>query len=45
MFPKSSQRRNWMYKDEGELQSLRVAANKKFVDEFKSRLDVSIAAS
>ncbi|XP_014282955.1 cyclin-H [Halyomorpha halys] len=41
MFPQSSQRRNWMFKDESELQSLRVAANKKFVDEFKSRLDTN----
>ena len=41
MFPSSSQRKHWMFKDEAELQNLRIAANKKYVDEFKSRLDVS----
>ncbi|XP_073972605.1 cyclin H isoform X2 [Rhodnius prolixus] len=43
MFLSSSQRKNWMFKDEMELQTLRVAANKKYVDKFSNILEPAAA--
>jgi len=39
MFPTSSQRKHWMFKDENELQALRVAANAKYVEAFSQILE------
>ncbi|XP_014246089.1 cyclin-H [Cimex lectularius] len=39
MFPTSSQKKNWMFKDEGELQTLRAAANRNYIETYQDKLE------
>ncbi|KAL1132786.1 hypothetical protein AAG570_010738 [Ranatra chinensis] len=41
MFPSSTQKRHWMFRDDAELTNLRNAANKNYVEKFKDLLSDS----
>ncbi|KAF6203691.1 hypothetical protein GE061_002024 [Apolygus lucorum] len=41
MFPTSSQRKHWMFKNEDELQTLRVQANQNYIESYQDRLGPS----
>lgn len=42
MYPVSSQKKNWTFTDEEEIDEMRHAANKRYIDKFGSELTVSV---
>lgn len=42
MFASSSQRKHWMFNNEGEIQSLRQEANERYVEEHGAKMTVSL---